>query len=58
MNMFAVWDGSEPDTENIKGLNFAVVKLPTIQVTTLPLYDTYDRLNLFCKEWADRRLVI
>jgi hypothetical protein len=32
MNMFA-----KPDIENIRGLNLAVVKLTTVQVTKLPL---------------------
>jgi hypothetical protein len=27
----------EPDTENIRGLNLAVVKLTTVQVNKLPL---------------------
>jgi hypothetical protein len=30
-------DKAKPDTGNIRGLNLAVVKLTTIQVTTLPL---------------------
>jgi hypothetical protein len=30
-------DKVKPDTENIRGLNFAVVKLTTVQVTRLPL---------------------
>jgi hypothetical protein len=33
MNMFAIWDKVKPDTENIKGLNWVVVKLMTVQVT-------------------------
>jgi hypothetical protein len=37
MNMFVVQDKAKPDTENIRGLNLAVVKLTTIQVTELPL---------------------
>jgi hypothetical protein len=35
--MFAVQDKVKPDTENIRGLNLAVFKLMTIQVTKLPL---------------------
>jgi hypothetical protein len=30
-------DKAKPDVENIKGLNLAVVKLTTVQVTKLPL---------------------
>jgi hypothetical protein len=37
MNMFEVWDKAKPDIENIRGLNLAVVKLTTVQVTKLPL---------------------
>jgi hypothetical protein len=37
MNMFAVYDKAKLDTENIRSLNLAVVKLTTIQVTKLPL---------------------
>jgi hypothetical protein len=35
--MFAVQDKVKPDIENIIGLNLAVDKLMTIQVTNLPL---------------------
>jgi hypothetical protein len=35
MNMFAVQDKAKPDIENIRGLNLAVVKLMTAQVTKL-----------------------
>jgi hypothetical protein len=37
MNMSAVQEKVKPDTENTRGLNLAVVKLKTIQVTKLPL---------------------
>jgi hypothetical protein len=37
MNMFAVGVKAKPDIENIGGLNLAVVKLTTVQVTKLPL---------------------
>jgi hypothetical protein len=37
MNMFAVQDKAKPDIENGRGLNLAVVKLTTVQVTELPL---------------------
>jgi hypothetical protein len=37
MNMFAVNDKAKPDTENVRGLNLAVVKLTIVQVTKLLL---------------------
>jgi hypothetical protein len=37
MNMFAIQDKVNAYTENIRGLNLAVVKLMTIQMTKLPL---------------------
>jgi hypothetical protein len=37
MNMFAELDKVKPDTENLRGLNLAVVKLTTVQVTRVPL---------------------
>jgi hypothetical protein len=37
MNMFAVQDKAKPDRENLRGLNLAVVKLTTLQVTNLSL---------------------
>jgi hypothetical protein len=37
INMFAVQDKVKPDIEHIGGLNLAVVKLTTVQVTKLPL---------------------
>jgi hypothetical protein len=37
MNMFAVQDKVKPDIEIIRGLNLAVVKLTTVQVTRLLL---------------------
>jgi hypothetical protein len=37
MNMFVEQDKAKPDTENIRDLNLAAVKLTTIQVTELPL---------------------
>jgi hypothetical protein len=35
--MFAVQGKAKADTENIRGLNLAVVNFTTIQVTKLPL---------------------
>jgi hypothetical protein len=37
MNMFAIKEKAKPDIENIRGLNLAVVKLTTVQMTKLPL---------------------
>jgi hypothetical protein len=37
MNTFEVLDKAKPDIENIRGLNLAVVKLTSVQVTKLPL---------------------
>jgi hypothetical protein len=37
MNIFAAWDKAKPDTENVRGLKLAAVKLTTVQVTKLPL---------------------
>jgi hypothetical protein len=37
MNMLAVQDMAKPDIENVRGLNLAVVKLTTVQVTKLLL---------------------
>jgi hypothetical protein len=35
ITMFAAQDKAKPDTENVRGLNLAVIKLTTIQVTKL-----------------------
>jgi hypothetical protein len=35
--MFTILDKTEPDTENIRGLNLAAVKHETVQVNRLPL---------------------
>jgi hypothetical protein len=35
--IFAVYDKVKPDIENIRGLNLAVIKLTTVQVTKLSL---------------------
>jgi hypothetical protein len=37
MNMLAEEDKAKLDIENVRGLNLAVVKLTTVQVTKLPL---------------------
>jgi hypothetical protein len=36
INMFAAWHKEKPDIENIRGLNLAMVKLMTVQVTNDP----------------------
>jgi hypothetical protein len=36
------------DIENIRGLNLAVVKLTTIQVTKLPLYHKMHKIGMTC----------
>jgi hypothetical protein len=35
--MFTALDETDPDTESIRGLNLAAVKLTAVQVTKLPL---------------------
>jgi hypothetical protein len=51
-------DKSKPDTQNISGLNLAVVKLTAVQVAKLPLlYEIYDRHDRLCKACTDRGLV-
>jgi hypothetical protein len=37
MDMITALDKAKPDTENIRGLNLAAVKLTTVQVNKLPL---------------------
>jgi hypothetical protein len=37
MNMFVSYDKAKQGTDNIRGLNLAVVKLTTVQVTKMPL---------------------
>jgi hypothetical protein len=37
MNMFVVQYKGKPDVKDIRGLNLAVAKLTTVQVTKLPL---------------------
>jgi hypothetical protein len=37
MNMFAAYDKTKPDIENIRGLNLAAAKFTTVQVIKLPL---------------------
>jgi hypothetical protein len=46
--MFAVWDKVKPDIENIRGLNLAVVKLMTLQVTRQPLQHKMYKIGMIC----------
>jgi hypothetical protein len=48
MNIFAVQDKMKANIENIKGLNLAVVKLTTVQVTNLPLYHKIRKIGMIC----------
>jgi hypothetical protein len=47
-DMFAAQDKSKPDTENVRGLNLAVVKLTTVQVTKLPLLHKVRKICMIC----------
>jgi hypothetical protein len=38
----------KPDIENIRGLNLAVVKLPTVQVTRQPLQHKICKTGIIC----------
>jgi hypothetical protein len=48
MNMFVVYDKIKPDIENIRGLNLAVVKLTTAQVTRQPLQHKICKIGMIC----------
>jgi hypothetical protein len=48
MNTFAVSDKVKPGVENIRGLNFAVVKLTTVQLNRLPLYHKISKTGMIC----------
>jgi hypothetical protein len=48
MNMFTALDKTKPETENIGGLNLAVVKLMTVQVTKLPLWHKTRKIGTIC----------
>jgi hypothetical protein len=49
MNMFAVLNKAKADIRNIRGLNLAVVKLTTVQVTKLPLYHDISKIDIRSK---------
>jgi hypothetical protein len=48
INTFAVQDKVRPGTENIRGLNLAVVKLTTVQVNKLPLLHKIRKIDMIC----------
>jgi hypothetical protein len=48
MNMFAVQDKVKEDTENIGGLNLAVVKLTTVQKIRQPLQHKICKIVMIC----------
>jgi hypothetical protein len=48
MNMFAVQHKVTPDIESIRGLNLAVVKLTTVQVTRQPLQHKICKIGMIC----------
>jgi hypothetical protein len=48
MNIFAVQDKAKPDIENKRGLNSAVVKLTTVQMTKLPLEHEIRKVGMIC----------
>jgi hypothetical protein len=39
---------AKPDIESIRGLNLAVVKLTTVQVTKLPLQHKIRKIGMIC----------
>jgi hypothetical protein len=48
MNMFVAQDKAKEDTENTRGLNLAVVKLTTVLMTKLPLYQKTRKTSMIC----------
>jgi hypothetical protein len=46
--MFAVEDKAKPGIEYIRGLNLAVVKLTTVQVTRQPLQHKICKMGMIC----------
>jgi hypothetical protein len=48
MNTFAVQDKMKPDIENIRGLNLAVVKFTTVEMTKLPLQHKIRKTGMIC----------
>jgi hypothetical protein len=48
MKVFAVKDRAKPDRGSIRGLNLAVVKLTTVQVTKLPLKRKIRNIGTIC----------
>jgi hypothetical protein len=48
MTMLAAYHKAKPDTENIRGLNLAAVKLTTVHVAKLPLYHKLLKMGMIC----------
>jgi hypothetical protein len=48
MGMFIVQKKANPDVENIRGLNLAVVKLTTVEVTALLLWHKIRKICMIC----------
>jgi hypothetical protein len=48
INFFAAQDKKKPDTENIRGLNLAAVKLTTVEVAKLPLQHKINKIDMIC----------
>jgi hypothetical protein len=46
--MFEAYGKAKPKIEHISGLNLAVAKLMTIQVTKLPLYHKISKIDMIC----------
>jgi hypothetical protein len=44
--MLVVLGKARPDIENIRGLNLAVAKLASVQVTKLPLYHKISMIGM------------
>jgi hypothetical protein len=57
--MFAVKDKAKPNIENIRGLNLAVDKRTTVQVTKVPLWHKMRKICMICfaKPGLTRRLL-
>jgi hypothetical protein len=57
--MFAIWEKAKPDTQNIRGLNFAGVKPMATQVTKLIFLCMLSNIwhDLLYNTWIDRGTV-
>jgi hypothetical protein len=58
MQIFATRDKVKSDTENVRGLNLAAVRLTAVQVTELPLYRELRKIrhDLLYRARTDRGL--